>query len=145
MDWAQFDRGVYLVNVLGIVYDVRNNLILIGRREQDPHIKELSWCFPGGRPKYGEDLEEGLKREIRTKTGLDVRVNKLIFARAYPERKEFLSLFYECEVIGGELKAGELFVECKWIAPTAVSEYFTTSIHPKIMNYLRAIEKATYP
>ena len=59
MDWAQFEKGVFLVNVLGIVYDSRTRLILIGRslktililkiclgrfRAAGPPIKKI-WTF----------------------------------------------------------------------------------------------------
>ena len=140
MDWNKFDRGVYLVNVLGVIYDPKRKQILIGRRENDPHIKELSWCFPGGRPFYDETIEEALQREIKAKTGLEIKVKNIIFARTHPECKEFLSLYYKCEVVGGQEKAGELFVELKWVKPTEVQNYFTTSVHPKIMEYLFSLK-----
>jgi len=42
IDFNQFDKGVFIVNVLGVVYDPKTKLILIGHRENDPFIKELS-------------------------------------------------------------------------------------------------------
>lgn len=141
IDWNKFDRGVYLVNTLGIVYNSKTKKILIGLRQNDPHIQELSWCFPGGRPRYNESLEDGLKREILVKTGLEIRVKQLIFARTHPEKQEFLSLYYHCEVIGGIEKAGELFSALKWITPSEVTRYFTTSIHSFILDYLHTLHK----
>lgn len=140
MDWKQFDRGVFLLNVLGIVYNPENRRILIGKRENDPHIKELSWMFPGGRPAYKEDLDFYLKHEIKIKTGLDVDVKKVVFAKTYPEKREFLSIYFYCEPIGGEEKAGEKFVEIKWVKPTEVKKYFTTSLHPNLLEYLKTLE-----
>jgi ADP-ribose pyrophosphatase YjhB (NUDIX family) len=140
MDWKSFDRGIFLVNVLGIVYDPGTRKILIGRREGDPHIKELSWCFPGGRPSYEDDLESYLKGEIRKKTGLDVKVKDVVFARTYPEKREFLSVFYYCEASGGSERAGEKFVEVKWVKPGDVQKYFTTSVHPRLLEYLRRLD-----
>lgn len=139
MEWAQFGRGVFLVNCLGIIYHPLKRQILIGRRENDPYLKELSWCFPGGRPNYGETLEEGLKREIKVKTGLDVAIKKIVFAKTYPEKKEFLSIYYACEIQAGEGAPGELFVEIKWINPQDIQNYFTTSVHSKIIEYLNLL------
>jgi 8-oxo-dGTP diphosphatase len=136
MGWEQFGRGVFLVNCLGIIYDPAKGQILIGRRENDPHLKELTWCFPGGRPNYGEDLDEGLKREVKKKTGLDITVKKIVYARTYPEKKEFLSVYYACELAGGEEAYGDTFVELKWIHPKEVKDYFTTSVHSKVVEYL---------
>jgi len=141
MDWTQFDRGVFLLNVLGIVYNPKTRKILIGKREKDPYIKELSWTFPGGRPAYKKDLDFYLKHEIKIKTGLDVNVKKIVFAKTYPEKREFLSIYYLCEVVGGKEKAGQKFVEIKWIKPTDVQKYFTTSLHPNLLKYLKTLEQ----
>ncbi|MEK6960494.1 MAG: NUDIX domain-containing protein [Nanoarchaeota archaeon] len=140
MDWAQFDRGVFLVNVLGIVYDPKAHQILIGKRENDPFIKEISWTFPGGRPAYDEDLEFYLKHEIKIKTGYDVDVSGIVFAKTYPEKREFLSIYYLCSVRSGHGMAGEKFVELKWVKPEDVEKYFTTSLHPGLKEYLKRLE-----
>ncbi|KKU47231.1 MAG: hypothetical protein UX66_C0020G0006 [Parcubacteria group bacterium GW2011_GWF2_46_8] len=132
MDWAQFEKGVFLVNVLGIVYDSRTRLILIGRRENG--------SFPGGRPAYQEDLDFYLKEQVKTKTDLEVEVKNIVFAKTYPEKREFLSIYYLCEFIGGEAKAGEKFVEIKWVKPTEVQSYFTTSLHRTLLEYLKTLE-----
>ena len=140
MDWSIFDRGVFLVNVLGIIYNPKTRQILIGKREDDLHIKELSWCFPGGRPGYEDELEFYLKHEIKTKTGLDVDVKRIVFAKTYPEKRELLSVYYYCEVVRGRAKAGEKFVEIRWIRPSDAQKYFTTSIHPLLSKYLKILD-----
>lgn len=139
IDWNSFDRGVFLINCLGIVY--KNGKILIGKRKPDPYIKELTWTFPGGRPTYDKPLEESLKDEIKKKTGLEVEVKKLIFARIFREKPEFISLYYYCEPIGGNVKAGEKFNEIKWVKPTEIKKYFTTSVDTIIMSFLKQLEK----
>jgi len=139
MEWKQSDKGVFLVNVLGIVYNPKTKKILIGMRENDPYIKELTWCFPGGRPGYG-DLELHLKQAIKSKTGLNVKIKKIVFAKTHPEKREFLSIYYYCETSKEHAKAGGQFKELKWIKPTDVKKYFTTSVHPEIMKFLRALK-----
>lgn len=132
----EFDRGVFLVNVLGIVFNPKTRKILIGKREKDPYVPKLGWCFPGGRPEYGKDMENELKREIKKKTGLNVESLGAIFARAVPEKKEFLLIYYLCEVTGGKEKSGEKFKEIKWVKPEELQKYFTTSFHPKLKEYI---------
>lgn len=142
MDWTLFEKGVFLVNLLGIIYDPQTKMILIGKRVNDPNFKELSWVFPGGRPGYKNELEDSLRYEIKENTGLAVNVKKIIYSKTYPERREFLSIYYHCErqstddteATNGNLK------ELKWVKPTAVKDYFTTSIHPKIIEYLESLE-----
>ncbi len=105
VNWSEFDRGVFLVNVLGIVYNPITKKILIGRRENDPYIKGLSWTFPGGRPAYGGELEQCLQEQIKIKTNLDTHVEKIVFAKTYPEKREFLSIYYLCAVTSGTEQA----------------------------------------
>lgn len=136
MDWKSFDRGVFLVNVVGIIYNPKAKKILIGKREKDPYIENLSWCFPGGRPEYNEELEDALKREVKEKTGLVVESLGAVFAKTYPEKREFLTIYYLCESIGGKEKAGEKFVEIKWVSPEEIENYFTTSFHPNLKEYI---------
>lgn len=141
MEWEKFDRGIFLVNVLGIIYNLKTKKILIGKRENDPYIKKLGWCFPGGRPAYKDDLEHYLRLEIKNKTNLKVNIKKVVFAKTYPEKREFLSIYYYCEIAGGNEKAGEDITEIKWIKPTEVKKYFTTSLHPAVFKFLKELEK----
>jgi ADP-ribose pyrophosphatase YjhB (NUDIX family) len=142
MDWSKFEKGVFLVNLLAIIYDSKTKMILIGKRVNDPNLKELSWVFPGGRPNYKDDMEPNLAYEIRENTGLDINVKKIVYTKTYPEIREFLSIYYLCEKTTDspiEQAQGNL-KELKWIKPSEVTDYFTTSIHPKILEYLKSLE-----
>jgi len=136
IEWKEFNKGVFLVNILGIIFNPKTKKILIGKRKDDPYIKKLTWCFPGGRPNYNEELENALKREVKKKTGLKIESLGAIFAKTYPEKKEFLSIYYLCEIINGKEKAGGEFKEIKWVNPKEIEKYFTTSFHPKLKKYI---------
>jgi 8-oxo-dGTP diphosphatase len=136
IDWKKHKGGIFVVIVLGIVYDTLTKKILIGRRVRDPHIKELTWAFPGGKPEYSEDLDEAVKREVKEETNLNVESLGTIFAKTYPEKKELLSIYYLCEVKSGKEKAGDDFVELKWVKPEELEKYFKTSFHPKLKEYI---------
>ena len=129
-------EGIFNVIVLGIVFDPKEKKILIGKRKEDPHIKELSWAFPGGRPKYDEELEEAIKREIKECTSLEVESLGTIFAKTYPERRDLLAIYYLCEKISGEEKACEDFEQIKWAKPEELENYFTSSLHPHLKEYI---------
>ena len=129
-----------MLNVLGIVRR-KDNKILIMKREDDSYIKELSWCFPGGRPERNEELEDALKRSVKEKTNIDIENIDLVFARAFEEKKEFLLIYYSCEALNDEAEALKQCTDVKWVNPTEVKEYFTTSIHPEVYNFLRRLEK----
>jgi mutator protein MutT len=126
----------FKVIVLGIVFNPQTRKILIGKRENDPHIKELTWCFPGGDINAGDEPEDALKNEIKKKTGLKVENLGAVFSKIYPEKKDFLAIYYLCEVTGGKEKAGDKFKEIKWVNPEEIEEYFTTSFHPRLKEYI---------
>jgi ADP-ribose pyrophosphatase YjhB (NUDIX family) len=142
MDWTIFEKGVFMVNLLGIIYNPTTKKIIIGKRVDDPHLKDLSWVFPGGRPDYKKEMDENLKFEIKENTGLDVDVKQVVFAKTYPEKREFLSIYYYCELTtpGQKEHTQGNLKELEWIKPTEVENYFTTSIHPKILEYLKSLE-----
>lgn len=133
----------FKVIVLGIVFNPEKRKILIGRRENDAYIKKLTWCFPGGDVNSGEEPEEVLKKEIKIKTGLEVENLGAVFSKIYPEKKDFLAIYYLCEVIGGKEKAREKFKEIKWVKPDELEKYFTTSFHPKLKEYIMNIGDKT--
>ena len=71
-----------------------------------------------------------------------MNVKNVVFAKTYPEKREFLAVYYycECEVVGGEEKPGSGLVELKWVKPNEVDQYFTTSLHPKLLEYLKGLD-----
>ncbi len=128
----------FKVIVLGIVH--YNGKIVIGRRaEKDKDVPALTWVFPGGVPRH-EELDESVRREIKEETDITVKSAKLIFARTYPEKRSILSLYYLCEAENDKSRPGGDLAEVKWVKPTEVKKYFTTSIHPKVWEMLRALE-----
>jgi 8-oxo-dGTP diphosphatase len=124
------------VVVLGIVFDPVKKRILIGKRENDPYIKNLEWCFPGGRLKIGEDVDQALKRSLKEKTGYTVKNLGAIFSKTYPERPNLVGIYFLTQVFEGEEKAGKDLAELKWISPKEIDKYFTTSFHRKLKEFL---------
>jgi ADP-ribose pyrophosphatase YjhB (NUDIX family) len=141
LEWSKFDRGVFLVNVLGIVY--KNGKIVIGKRKSDPLVKKLTWTFPGGRPHHGKTLEQSLKKEVMKKTNLKIKVEKLIFVRVIPKREDFLNLYYFCKSEDSmeKAKAGEKFTEIKWIKPSEIRKYFKNPpMDPFVVKFLKKLK-----
>jgi len=74
---------------------------------------ENLWGFPGGAIEPGERAADAVVREVREETGLDVEPVALIgvysspeYAFAYPngDQVQPVTVFFECQVIGGELR-----------------------------------------
>ena len=127
----------FQVILLGIVFDPKTKKILIGKKEKDYQLEKLTWSFPGGRASHDEEeLAETLKKKIKLKTGLEVASLGSIFSKTYPEKRDLLSIYYLCEVVGGKEKAGDDMTELKWVSPEELEEHFTISFHPNLKEYI---------
>ena len=132
------DNNKFPFNVvlIGVIFDPAKRQILIGRKEGDPDLPKLTWCFPGGRLHHGEDLDKKLKQRIKDKTGYDVKNLGAIFSKVYPEKPDLMAVYFLCEVFGGEEKIGDDIVELKWVVPDELEKYFTTSFHSRLKEYI---------
>ncbi|MTI32716.1 NUDIX domain-containing protein [Xanthovirga aplysinae] len=93
------------VRVCGICF--HNNEVLMVK-----HLKLTSkgyfWCPPGGGMEFGSSAEENLIREFREETGLDIEIKKFLFVHEYlGPPLHAVELFFEVEVVGGNLMRGE--------------------------------------
>ena len=82
------EQGKFNIIILGIIFDPKTKKILIGKRENDPYIPELTWCFPGGELLIGEEIDTALKNKIKLKTGYDVKNLGAFFSKTFPEKKK---------------------------------------------------------
>jgi len=130
----------FSVIVLAIIFDSEKRKILIGKRENDPYVEELSWVFPGGRLTPGETEEQTIKRKIREETGLEVENLGTVFSRVFPEKNDFFLIYNLCELVGGNEKPEGDIKELKWVSPDEIENYFTTSFDPKLKEYINNIK-----
>jgi ADP-ribose pyrophosphatase YjhB (NUDIX family) len=125
------------VVLLGVVFDPGKKKILIGKRKTETDIANLTWAFPGRKKVgYEEEVEDTLKKGIKEKTGLEVENLGAILTKTFPEKRNLLAVYFLCEKIRGEEKAGENFVKLKWVAPEELEKHFTTSFHPRLKEYI---------
>jgi len=125
------------VILLAIIFDPKERKILIAKRgEEDEDIKNLTWQFPEGRLRKGDNIDEILKVKVKEKTGLEIENLGAVFSKVFPEKEDLLAIYYLCEVVGGKEKPANDFVELKWVKPKELEKYFRTSFHPHLKEYL---------
>ena len=105
-----------VVGVGGVL--IENGRTLLIKRGSEPLLGQ--WSIPGGTLELGESLQEGVAREMREETGLEVRVQEMIevFDRIFlePEAKlvdgktrpryHYVIVDYLCERLSGTPQAG---------------------------------------
>jgi ADP-ribose pyrophosphatase YjhB (NUDIX family) len=103
--------GRFRIGVFAIVH--RDGEVLLARRRDSGW-----WNLPGGGLELGETVDEGIVREVREETGLQVAVERLVGVYSKPQGGEVVLLF-ACTILGGELRPTDESSEYCWVAPTA--------------------------
>ena len=105
--------------------------VLLVKRRYEPLAGH--WSIPGGTLELGETLEEGITREMREETGLEIEVGPVIevFDRIIldPDRRvryHFVLVDYLCWPIGGDLQAGSDVEDAVLVEPEALDAYDLT-------------------
>ncbi len=124
------------VLILGVIFDPVKKKILIGRKKNNPGVNDVVWYFPGGKAILGEDVDKTLKRNIKIKTGYNVKNLGTIFSQTYPEKEGLLGVYFLTQVFEGKEKVGDNFLELKWVSPKELDKYLTISFHKKLKEYL---------
>jgi ADP-ribose pyrophosphatase YjhB (NUDIX family) len=141
-----------IVGVGGVIID--NGRALLIRRGSEPLRGE--WSIPGGTLELGESLQEGVARELREETGLEVRVLELIevFDRIFPQdgpraleaknqpRFHFVIADYLCERIGGEPRAGSDVTDVAFAGEDELDQYHLTETVTRVLKRAFAMELA---
>jgi 8-oxo-dGTP diphosphatase len=95
----------------------RNGHVLLGRRAFDPGAG--CWGLPGGFLDEGERPGDGLRREVREETGLDVEPGELFGTWMSPHgERTVLVLVYRATVLGGTERAADDVTELAWFSPS---------------------------
>ena len=111
---------------LGAVIVGPNGVVLI-KRGKPPRMG--AWSLPGGAQDLGETVKEGLVREVKEETGLDVQFLKFIdvvdsINRDHDGRLQYhYTLIDACVIVtGGTLKAGSDAMDAKWFSRDEITE-----------------------
>jgi 8-oxo-dGTP diphosphatase len=91
--WAISPR--FVVGVTGVVLNARGEVLLAHHVFRD----RIAWGLPGGAIRYGERLEDAIRREILEETGLSVEVGGLLQVTLHPEWPN-LTCHFLCTVDG---------------------------------------------
>jgi len=92
---------------------IKDNKILLTKRRDEPDKNK--WAIPGGKLELNETLEEGLKREMKEETSLDVEEVRLLgIIEVINDNFHYVILDYECNILSGEIKANSDALDIKY-------------------------------
>jgi 8-oxo-dGTP diphosphatase len=98
------------------------------------------WSLPGGVLETGETIIEGMKREIFEETGL--LIEPVRFAGVYDRilrdsvgraQYHYVLVDHVCNVVGGELHAGDDVKEVRWVAEKDLPEYKLAELTERVI------------
>ena len=133
---------------------IENGQVLLIRRGSEPRRGE--WSIPGGMLELAETLEEGVVRELREETGVQVRVlellevfDRIVYAtEANPPggghnqpRFHYVIVDYLCERISGEPLAASDVTDAKFVSETDLEDFSLTPIVLRILHKAFALHR----
>ncbi len=99
--------------------------LLVKRSDQEPNFPG-KWMYPGGKVEIGEDALQGLLREIKEETGLEVEDKAALLRTYYFTRADgsnALGFNFVLQWKAGEVNLGEGLVDYAWISPEDTIKY----------------------
>jgi 8-oxo-dGTP diphosphatase len=124
----------------GAVIVNENNEILILQRSMDDDFLPGDWDIPGGGLDYGEEPEEGVKREVLEECGLEIEVGRPIKASTYYIGEiQRIDVSYLCKAKNPfNIKLSHEHSDFKWLK---LEEMETFNLNPYIRKILLAAKE----
>ncbi len=110
-----------MIGVGAVIEDGAGRILLVKHTPERGGFWQGKWICPGGELELGETIEEGIKREVREETCLEIELVSPLhpFDRIVRvgDRVSLHVIYvdYLARVTGGELKAGSDIGEAMWV------------------------------
>lgn len=106
------------VAVGAVIEDGKGRVLLVKHVPQRGGFWQGKWICPGGKLHWGESIEDGIRREVREETNLDiVLAHPLVpFERIVPGGLHVIYIDYLARLESGDLKVGDDVGEALWVS-----------------------------
>lgn len=120
------EAPTHSVSVAGVVINADGRVLVIQRRDNG------QWEAPGGILELDETLEEGVQREVKEETGIQVAVEGLTGVYKNMNRG-IVALVYRCTVAAGNPRTSSETTSVRWVdrdqIDVLMSPAFATRVH----------------
>lgn len=115
------------VSVAGVVVNDQGQVLVIQRRDNG------EWQPPGGVLELNETVEEGLRREIREETGIEISIGPLtgIYKNM---RLGVIALVFRCSPRGGRLQSSDETQQVLWMSLDEVERAINPAFAVRILD-----------
>jgi 8-oxo-dGTP diphosphatase len=118
------------VSVAGVITDDHGHALLIQRR--DNH----HWEPPGGVLELSEGIHDGLRREVREETGLDVE--PITLTGVYKNvTRGIVALVFRCNVTSGHLAINDEVTAFRWASHAEVANLMSEAYAIRVLDAMR--------
>jgi 8-oxo-dGTP diphosphatase len=125
---ANPDTPQHSVSVAAAI--IKDGHLLAVQRRDNAH-----WEPPGGVLELDESIEDGLRREVREETGLEVHPIRL--SGVYKNMaRGIVSLVFRCAIAGGSLRTTDEALAIAWLAPDQVRDLMTEAYAVRLLDAL---------
>jgi 8-oxo-dGTP diphosphatase len=129
------DIARHSVSVAAVVVDDHDRALLIRRRDNG------HWEPPGGILELGEEIIDGLRREVAEETGLQVEPSAL--TGVYKNMSQgIIALVFRCHETGGRLTTASETAEVRWASRAEVAALADQAYAIRVLD---ALDFATPP
>lgn len=117
-----------VVVVKGVI--LHNNRVLIIKRDDKDDIGPGTWECVGGKIEFGEELESALIREVKEEVGLDVAVDRLLYATTFKTdpMRQVVILTYKCRAEQDKVQLSEEHSQFMWVTEEALKRLLFPAI-----------------
>lgn len=109
-----------------MIRDDSDCVLLVKHRPERGGFWQGKWICPGGKLELGETIEDGIRREVKEETNLEIRLTTPLipFERIVETEGQtelhVIYIDYLAEKTGGELRAASDVGEARWVPLTDI-------------------------
>lgn len=133
----------FRIAVKSFIINKDKGLLLIKRRTNDVHAAGV-WEIPGGRLNLGEDPLEGLKRETKEETGLEIEILNVINVNHFTREdgQKITMLIFLCKPLSNSVTLSEEHIDFIWVSLNEAKEKLHKAFHSNIDIFKKYFSKA---